>query len=189
MQGDPIDYEDGMNRDVMFKSRKRELTFWIVMFLVLMSFFLFQYKNIIGGMMDNTDFNKVEGRIISSTSSFSSGGRTSSGYYVEIIYSYTINGNKFESDKYSFGPSFYSDLGDVEAITKQYKPGDAVTVFASKTSPNISVLALQKNSNVKLIFVFCMLLLLFTAVYVDVRKRRILQDEKQGQKKRKKRKK
>ena len=173
----------------MFKSRKRELIFWIVMFLVLMSFFLFQYKNIIGGMLDDTEFNTVEGRIISSTSSFSSGGRTSSGYYVEIIYSYIINGNKFESDKYGFGSSLYLDLEDVEAITKKYKPGDAVTVYVSKTNSNIAVLTLQKNSNVKLIFVFCMLLLLFTAVYIDVRKRWILQDEKQGQKKRKKRKK
>lgn len=169
----------------MFGSRKRELIFWIVMFLVLMSFFLVQYKNIIGGMMDDTEFNNVEGRIISSTSSFSSGGRTSSGYYAEVLYSYTINGNKYESDKYSFGSNFYSELEEVEAITEKYEAGDAVTVYVSKTNADIAVLTLQKNSNVKLIFVFCMLLIVFTAVYFDLRKRWVLEDKKRERKERK----
>jgi hypothetical protein len=163
-------------------SRKFELTLWLVAFIGMLGFFGFQHKNITGGLLVEDDFERVQGKVISSKLSFTSGGRTASGYYVDIEYSYIVNDREYVSDKYSFGSSFFNNLEEAEQISGKYRRGDELTIYVSKSNPNLSALKYEENSNYKLAVTLVILLFVFTIVMFDIRKRWKKEDKKRSHK-------
>lgn len=152
-------------------TRKVEILFLFVLFLSLTALFSFQYENIIGGVLESDDFEMIDAVVIRSESSFTSGGRTASGYYLEIEYSYEINKRQYVSNKYSFASSFYNTRAEAEMISNQYNPGDRITIYVSRENPNLSVVEIEANSNKKLLFTLAFLILVIVIVTFDFRKR------------------
>ncbi|MDY0018241.1 MAG: DUF3592 domain-containing protein [Candidatus Delongbacteria bacterium] len=86
----------------------------------------------------------VEGKILSSevvrkTSSSSNGG-SSTTYHAEVEYEYTIDGQRYFSDRVSFGQYGSSDRGHAAGIVNIYSPGETATVYYDPEDYNTAVL-------------------------------------------------
>ena len=172
--------------------RKKEVIVACTMFLILFLPFFIRYDDIQGGLRGSDQFIEVPGIILSSKSNFStSGSRRGSGYKLAILYQYKFNGKVYESNKYSFGQSFFSSKNEVESITSVYKKGQKVTVYVSNENPNTAVLKPEINSNKDFTFLLLLFALIGIVIYLDIKKRWIREDKKQIErsvrKKRKKR--
>lgn len=89
----------------------------------------------------------TEGKIIASgvkdkTSTSHSGGniRHSVSYFADVKYEYTIQANRYSSEKISFGDYGSSDRNRVEEIISRYPNGKIVQVYHNPSDPSMSVL-------------------------------------------------
>lgn len=63
------------------------------------------------------------------------------GFFAPVLfYQYTVDGNTYQSAKYSFGFNVFSNSASVEEKLKQYPIGSEITVYYNPLNPKISVL-------------------------------------------------
>jgi hypothetical protein len=100
-------------------------------------------------------------------SSNSEGGTTTS-YYPEIFYEYTVAGTKYVGQRVNFGSAIgYGNRNTAQAIADRYVPGNPVRVHYNPVNPADAVLEREAGTSSKIFYwaaVFILLLLCITVV-------------------------
>ena len=142
-----------------FDGRKDSLLLAVIILLMLLIVPLGRFIDISEGFSSTKmDYIEVEGIILNSSSKYvGGGGKSTSGYKLDINYQYSIDGIDYTSNKYSFGQSKFFNVKDASKITQRYKSGDLITVFVKKRNHEVAVLNFDDNSNFDFLVLFIMI--------------------------------
>ncbi len=86
------------------------------------------------------NWQTVEGKVISSTVDSKRGTKGGTTYHAEVLYEFTVNGQKQSSNDIAFGSFSSSDPSHARSIVNRYPAGSQVTVHHSPSDPAKAVL-------------------------------------------------
>lgn len=113
------------------------------------------------------NWDSTTGRVlysgIGSRRSTGSSGSTSTTYYPQVAYEYEVRGQRYQSQRLSFGTVGYGSHRTAETKAAQYIVGAPVEVFFDPANPDQAVLERRSGTNKALVFAVALIVVILVA--------------------------